>query len=93
MDDGQVVLPPARAATYLNAFDAALADVGGTCFCFDGKFKSAARLAGAPAAEPPRKKLAGTCVRLFKYLAADYYEEFVHSCDLWLRRNLRRLGC
>ena len=48
--------------------------------------------AGAPAAEPPRKKLAGTCVRLFKYLTADYYEEFVHSCDLWLRRNLRVLS-
>ena len=46
MDDGQVILPPAFAATYLRAFDAALAVVGGAWVAADGKFKSMARLAG-----------------------------------------------
>ena len=44
---------------------------------------------GAPAADAPRKKLAANVVRLFKYLAADYFEEFVHSCDRWLQRAFR----
>ena len=40
----------------------------------------------------PGKKLAANVVRLFKYLAADYFEEFVHSCDTWLQRAFRVVG-
>ena len=46
MDDGQVVLPPRFAATYLAAFDAELASVGGTRLA-GATFKSAAQLLGS----------------------------------------------
>ena len=49
MDDGQVVLPPEFAATYLEAFDAALRAAGGTRIAGE-EFKSIARLLGSPEA-------------------------------------------
>ena len=49
MDDGQVFLPPQSARVYLAAFDAALAEVGGTRVA-DGEFKSVARLCGSVSA-------------------------------------------
>ena len=49
MDDGQVALRPHDAALYLRAFDAALAEVGGTRVA-GGEFKSTAHVCGSPAA-------------------------------------------
>ena len=47
MDDGQIVLPPAAASIFLEAFDSALLAVGGTRIGTDGKCKSTAKLLGS----------------------------------------------
>ncbi len=52
MDDGQVILQPRFARAYLDAFDKALEEAGGTRVA-GGKFKSIARLVGPAEASAP----------------------------------------
>ena len=68
MDDGQVALPPAAAEIYVEAFDRALARVGGSRVGADGKKKSTGKLLGSAAAlaeAPP-----------------DWFDRLAQSCDL-----------
>ena len=51
MDDGQVLLPPRLAATFLETFDRELSLSGGTRIA-GGKFKSVAKLVGGGAGSP-----------------------------------------
>ena len=39
----------------------------------------------------PEKNRRERCA-LIQALAADYFEEFVHSCDIWLQRAFRVVG-